>query len=69
MNNKIKAILMAVAVSSMVLTQGVSAAQFDDGNTSFFIEGNSVAEHFIIIIRKLFCIHSVIYLSNSFLAI
>ena len=35
MNNKIKAILMAVAVSSMVLTQGVSAAQFDDGEQVF----------------------------------
>lgn len=33
MSNKIKAILMAAAVSSMVLTQGVSAAQFTDGET------------------------------------
>ena len=38
MNNKIKAILMAVAVSSMVLTQGVSAAQFDDGEQVFLME-------------------------------
>ena len=35
MSNKIKAILMAAAVSSMVLTQGVSAAQFDDGEQLF----------------------------------
>lgn len=35
MSNKIKAILMAAAVSSMVLTQGVSAAQFDDGEQIF----------------------------------
>ena len=35
MNNKIKAILMAAAISSMVLTQGVSAAQFDDGEQIF----------------------------------
>ena len=33
MSNKIKAILMAAAVSSMVFTQGVSAAQFTDGET------------------------------------
>lgn len=33
MSNKIKAILMVAAVSSMVLTQGVSAAQFTDGET------------------------------------
>lgn len=33
MSNKIKVILMAAAVSSMVLTQGVSAAQFTDGET------------------------------------
>ena len=33
MSNKIKAILMAAAVSSMVLTHGVSAAQFTDGET------------------------------------
>lgn len=33
MSNKIKVILMAAAVSSMVLTQGVSAAQFIDGET------------------------------------
>ena len=33
MSNKIKAILMAAAVSSLVLTQGVSAAQFTDGET------------------------------------
>lgn len=35
MSNKIKAILMAAAVSLMVLTQGVSAAQFDDGEQIF----------------------------------
>ena len=35
MSNKIKVILMAAAVSSMVLTQGVSAAQFDDGEQIF----------------------------------
>ena len=35
MSNKIKAILMAAAVSTMVLTQGVSAAQFDDGEQIF----------------------------------
>lgn len=33
MSNKIKAILMAAVVSSMVFTQGVSAAQFTDGET------------------------------------
>lgn len=33
MSNKIKAILMVAAVSSMVLTQGVRAAQFTDGET------------------------------------
>lgn len=33
MSNKIKAILMAAAISSMVLTQGVSAAQFTDDET------------------------------------
>ena len=33
MSNKIKAILMVAVVSSMVFTQGVSAAQFTDGET------------------------------------
>ena len=37
MNNKIKTILMAAIMSSVVLTQGVcvSAAQFDDGASAF----------------------------------
>lgn len=37
MNNKIKTILMAAIMSSVVLTQGVcvSAAQFDDGVSAF----------------------------------
>ena len=37
MNNRIKTILMAAVVSSVVLTQGVcvSAAQFDDGASAF----------------------------------
>ena len=35
MSNKIKAILMAVAISSMVMVQGVNAAQFDDGEQIF----------------------------------
>lgn len=35
MSKKIKAFFMAAAVCSMVLTQGVSAAQFDDGEQLF----------------------------------
>ena len=35
MSNKIKAILMAAAISSMVMVQGVNAAQFDDGEQIF----------------------------------
>ena len=35
MSKKIKAFFMAAAVCSMVLTQGVSAAQFDDGEQVF----------------------------------
>ena len=37
MNNRVKTILIAAVVSSVVLTQGVcvSAAQFDDGASAF----------------------------------
>ena len=35
MSNKIKRILMAAAVCSMFFSQGVSAAQFDDGEQLF----------------------------------
>ena len=40
MNNKIKTILMAAIMSSVVLTQGVcvAQAQFDDAHQQFLME-------------------------------